>query len=71
MKIDEIFSSGKAICIFPAGLVSRKNNGKVWGIDLGPLPLVDEAIKEIDRFKGIQFDPIIADIFIQQVMYKK
>jgi len=29
MKIDEIFSSGKAVCIFPAGLVSRKNDGKV------------------------------------------
>lgn len=22
----------------------RRNNGKVWGVDLGPLPLIDEAV---------------------------
>lgn len=31
----------------------------------------EQAIIEIERFKGIQFDPIIADIFIKKVMYKK
>lgn len=29
LKIDEIFSTGSAVCIFPAGLVSRKIDGKV------------------------------------------
>ena len=24
----------------------RRSNGKVWGIDLGPLPLINESIKE-------------------------
>ncbi len=27
----------------------RRNNGKIWGIDLGPLPLIDEAV--IDRIE--------------------
>ena len=25
----------------------RRNNGKVWGVDLGPLPLINETV--IDR----------------------
>lgn len=33
LKIDEIFSTNSAVCIFPAGLVSRKTNGIVK--DLG------------------------------------
>ncbi len=32
-QIDELFSSGNAICIFPAGLVSRKINGKVRDLE--------------------------------------
>jgi DNA invertase Pin-like site-specific DNA recombinase len=39
----------------------RKNNGKVWGIDLGPLPLVDEAVKEritIERNAGLSYKSI-------------
>lgn len=32
-KIDELFSSDKLVCIFPAGLVSRKINGKVCDLE--------------------------------------
>lgn len=31
--VDELFSSEKAIVIFPAGLVSRKNNGKIEDLE--------------------------------------
>jgi HD-GYP domain-containing protein (c-di-GMP phosphodiesterase class II) len=27
-----------------------------------------EAIKEINKYKGMQFDPVIADIFINKVL---
>jgi len=32
-KIDEIFSQGNAVCIFPAGLVSRMIDGKVQDLE--------------------------------------
>lgn len=32
-KIDEIFSNGNAVCIFPAGLVSRMIDGKVQDLE--------------------------------------
>ena len=39
----------------------RKNSGKVWGVDLGPLPLVGEAVKEritIERNAGLSYKSI-------------
>lgn len=41
----------------------RRNNGKVWGIDLGPLPLINESIKdriERERSLGLSYN-LIAD----------
>lgn len=41
----------------------RRNNGKVWGIDLGPLPLINESIKdriERERSSGLSYN-LIAD----------
>lgn len=32
-KIDNLFASGQAVCIFPAGMVSRKINGKVRDLE--------------------------------------
>ncbi len=39
----------------------RRNNGKVWGIDLGPLPLINESIKdriERERSLGLSYNLI-------------
>ena len=39
----------------------RRNNGKVWGIDLGPLPLIIESIKdriERERSLGLSYNLI-------------
>jgi DNA invertase Pin-like site-specific DNA recombinase len=41
----------------------RRNNGKVWGVDLGPLPLVNEAVLkriENERSLGLSYK-LIAD----------
>lgn len=32
-KIDDLFASEKAVCIFPAGLVSRKSKGKIRDLE--------------------------------------
>ena len=39
----------------------RRNNGKVWGVDLGPLPLIDEAVVyriDKDRNAGLSYKNI-------------
>jgi len=39
----------------------RRDNGKVWGVDLGPLPLVKEDIRDrivLEREAGLSFQDI-------------
>ena len=43
----------------------RKNNGKVWGVDLGPLPLVNESVIERinkERSLGLSYKSIAENL---------
>ena len=43
----------------------RKNNGKVWGVDLGPLPLVNESVVERinkERSLGLSYKSIAENL---------
>jgi len=43
----------------------RKNNGKVWGVDLGPLPVVNESVTERinrERSLGLSYNSIAENL---------
>jgi len=48
----------------------RRDSGKVWGVDLGPKPAVDESIRQLifdHRARGVSFNKIAEKLNAQEV----
>jgi DNA invertase Pin-like site-specific DNA recombinase len=48
----------------------RRQNGKVWGVDLGPLPLVKDDIRDrivLEREAGLSFQEIANKLNFESV----
>jgi putative hemolysin len=70
LKIDEIFSSGNAVCIFPAGLVSRKINGKVQDLEWKKT-FVSLSIKHNQPIVPVYIDGKLSNFFYRLANFRK
>ncbi len=70
LKIDEIFSTGSAVCIFPAGLVSRKINGKVEDLEWKKT-FVSLSIKHNQPIVPVFIDGKLSNFFYRLAKFRK
>ena len=70
LKIDEIFSTGSAVCIFPAGLVSRKINGKVEDLEWKKT-FVSLSLKHNQPIVPIYIDGKLSNFFYRLANFRK
>ncbi len=70
LKIDEIFSTGSAVCIFPAGLVSRKINGVVQDLEWKKT-FVSLSIKHNQPIVPIYIDGKLSNFFYRLANFRK
>lgn len=69
-KIDEIFSTESAVCIFPAGLVSRKINGKVQDLEWKKT-FVSLSIKHNQPIIPVYIDGKLSNFFYRLANFRK
>ena len=70
LKIDEIFSTGNAVCIFPAGLVSRKIGGVVQDLEWKKT-FVSLSIKHNQPIVPIYIDGKLSNFFYRLANIRK
>ena len=70
LKIDEIFSTGNAVCIFPAGLVSRKTNGIVKDLPWKKT-FVSLSLKHNQPIVPIYIDGELSNFFYRLANFRK
>ena len=70
LKIDEIFSTGSAVCIFPAGLVSRKTHGKVQDLEWKKT-FVSLSIKHNQPIVPVYIDGTLSNFFYRLASLRK
>ncbi len=70
LKIDEIFSTGSAVCIFPAGLVSRKIDGKVQDLEWKKT-FVSLSLKHNQPIIPVYIDGKLSNFFYRLAAFRK
>jgi putative hemolysin len=70
LKIDEIFSTNSAVCIFPAGLVSRKTDGHVKDLQWKKA-FVSLSIKHDQPIVPIYIDGKLSNFFYRLANIRK
>jgi putative hemolysin len=70
LKIDEIFSTGSAVCIFPAGLVSRKMDGKVQDL-AWTKTFVSLSLKHNQPIIPVYIDGKLSNFFYRLAAFRK
>jgi len=70
LKIDEIFSTESAVCIFPAGLVSRKINGKVQDLEWKKT-FISLSIKHNQPIIPVYIDGKLSNFFYRLANFRK
>lgn len=70
LKIDEIFSTNSAVCIFPAGLVSRKTDGHVKDLQWKKA-FVSLSIKHNQPIVPIYIDGKLSNFFYRLANIRK
>jgi putative hemolysin len=70
LKIDEIFSNGNAVCIFPAGLVSRKINGVVQDLEWKKT-FVSLSVKHDQPIIPVYIDGKLSNFFYRLASFRK
>lgn len=69
-KIDDLFASDRAVCIFPAGLVSRKKKGRVRDLEWKKT-FVALSVKHGNPIIPIYIDGKLSDFFYRLANFRK
>lgn len=70
LKIDDIFSKQNAVCIFPAGLVSRKINGEVRDLEWKKT-FISLSLKHNQPIVPIYIDGRLSNFFYRLASFRK